>query len=644
MAVLKPYNNPEFFRFWAQTVLPTLYDDSLSYYEVLSKLVKWLNNTIQQLEITQENLNTVNTALEALTEEVHVLEDRVDVAEADIDALEADLKATKDRVTAAEKRLNAVEAKNTEQDNRLAAIETKDTEQDKLIKAIQELDKAQNTRLDNIEAKNTEQDTAISAAQADATKALSDAAKAQQRADDAASTAALAATAAQEAKTSATAASETAGEAMTEAASAKSTAEGVDAKATEALEKAEQALSGSAGGVTFSASFRATVNFSLNADNYLQIDWAKGLSVYVGGTNIAPADAFSLTAATGSGLMAVVMQKGATTLSTETVGLLPIAEINADSDIVLFTFQDSTPGFVFGVGCSFPLPYTVNGMWSNGGGVRYVDPAANNNLNGGADSTHCIHTNNIPYAPAGTMFQFVYSTSYNIAGSVWAYPMHFRLPAGSWTSAGTSTTPKLLSLSATTSNVSLTFATRNITFDGTVVDGITFTGLSSITFTNVCRNCVFSGVNLYTLNNGLFENCTFTGSGRFLSSATLRECTFNVNSTWTVTNCTFYNCTCSGLYPDGENTFIGGHVSLGEIRNQTDLTFYNCDVDIALLDSSSTINVSSTFTLYNCFLFELTVPETETAKATATGYGVIVPDSFQSNITTRFTNSKFSGS
>lgn len=34
------------FRFWCQSVLPIVYDDSLSYYEVLCKVVKYINELI----------------------------------------------------------------------------------------------------------------------------------------------------------------------------------------------------------------------------------------------------------------------------------------------------------------------------------------------------------------------------------------------------------------------------------------------------------------------------------------------------------------------------------------------------------------------------------------------------------------------
>lgn len=40
---IKPLHH---FRFWCQKVLPLVYDDSLSYYEVLCKVVNYINNLI----------------------------------------------------------------------------------------------------------------------------------------------------------------------------------------------------------------------------------------------------------------------------------------------------------------------------------------------------------------------------------------------------------------------------------------------------------------------------------------------------------------------------------------------------------------------------------------------------------------------
>ena len=41
------YNNLKPFRFWCQKILPLVYDDSMSYYEVLAKLTGKLNEVIE---------------------------------------------------------------------------------------------------------------------------------------------------------------------------------------------------------------------------------------------------------------------------------------------------------------------------------------------------------------------------------------------------------------------------------------------------------------------------------------------------------------------------------------------------------------------------------------------------------------------
>lgn len=50
-------NNLNNFRFWCQKVLPLVYDDSLSYYEVLCKIVKYINDIIDnEKELSDEFL------------------------------------------------------------------------------------------------------------------------------------------------------------------------------------------------------------------------------------------------------------------------------------------------------------------------------------------------------------------------------------------------------------------------------------------------------------------------------------------------------------------------------------------------------------------------------------------------------------
>lgn len=63
------------FRFWCQHVIPLVYDDSLSYYEVLCKAVSYINNIITDLQTTQGNLTEL---AEACKESIEGVEDDMD--------------------------------------------------------------------------------------------------------------------------------------------------------------------------------------------------------------------------------------------------------------------------------------------------------------------------------------------------------------------------------------------------------------------------------------------------------------------------------------------------------------------------------------------------------------------------------------
>lgn len=60
-------NNLKTFKIWCQKVLPLVYDDSLSYYEVLCKVVDYLNQVIKQIGMLPEEL-------EKLKEEIKEVE------------------------------------------------------------------------------------------------------------------------------------------------------------------------------------------------------------------------------------------------------------------------------------------------------------------------------------------------------------------------------------------------------------------------------------------------------------------------------------------------------------------------------------------------------------------------------------------
>ena len=56
------------FRFWCQKVLPLVYDDSLSYYEVLCKVVEYINNLIEQDKVFADDISELKTDLEQVQE------------------------------------------------------------------------------------------------------------------------------------------------------------------------------------------------------------------------------------------------------------------------------------------------------------------------------------------------------------------------------------------------------------------------------------------------------------------------------------------------------------------------------------------------------------------------------------------------
>lgn len=69
-------NNLSNFRFWCQKVLPLVYDDSLSYYEVLCRIVKYINDIIgNEKELSDEFLE-----LKKEVEKVQEMLDHFDTA------------------------------------------------------------------------------------------------------------------------------------------------------------------------------------------------------------------------------------------------------------------------------------------------------------------------------------------------------------------------------------------------------------------------------------------------------------------------------------------------------------------------------------------------------------------------------------
>lgn len=55
-----------YFKMWCYKVLPLVYDESLSYYEILCKVVKYINNLIDQDKIIGNELNNLKKELDAV--------------------------------------------------------------------------------------------------------------------------------------------------------------------------------------------------------------------------------------------------------------------------------------------------------------------------------------------------------------------------------------------------------------------------------------------------------------------------------------------------------------------------------------------------------------------------------------------------
>lgn len=60
---MNEYNNLTHFIFWCQKVLPLVYDDSLSYYEILCKVVDYINKLIDDDKTIIDNVNELRNEL-----------------------------------------------------------------------------------------------------------------------------------------------------------------------------------------------------------------------------------------------------------------------------------------------------------------------------------------------------------------------------------------------------------------------------------------------------------------------------------------------------------------------------------------------------------------------------------------------------
>lgn len=73
------YSGQGAFRFWCQKVLPLVYDDSLSYYELLCKVIDYLNNVINDVSSVETNVDALLNAYNLLQTYVNTYFDNLDL-------------------------------------------------------------------------------------------------------------------------------------------------------------------------------------------------------------------------------------------------------------------------------------------------------------------------------------------------------------------------------------------------------------------------------------------------------------------------------------------------------------------------------------------------------------------------------------
>lgn len=72
------YTELKSFKFWCQKVLPLVYDESLSYYEVLCKLVEYINTIIQNQDYFNVQLKEYGLSIEQLKADVNLIKEELE--------------------------------------------------------------------------------------------------------------------------------------------------------------------------------------------------------------------------------------------------------------------------------------------------------------------------------------------------------------------------------------------------------------------------------------------------------------------------------------------------------------------------------------------------------------------------------------
>ena len=113
-----PLKNVKLFHWWCNKVLPLVYDDSLSYYETLCKIMNTIKDLIEVEELQNNAITDLDERMTTAEGDIDKLEERMDKAEDDIDGLtnrmvdaENDIDALEGRMDTAEGDIDALEGR-----------------------------------------------------------------------------------------------------------------------------------------------------------------------------------------------------------------------------------------------------------------------------------------------------------------------------------------------------------------------------------------------------------------------------------------------------------------------------------------------------------------------------------------------------
>lgn len=115
------------FRFWCQKVLPAVYDDSLSYYELLCKVIDKLNEVIEVANFSQEAWQAVYAEISRVENESKTrdatLQSNLDAVhkelQANLDAVQKDLQ---EQITSNDKNIDALQKRCTNLEMEVGAL------------------------------------------------------------------------------------------------------------------------------------------------------------------------------------------------------------------------------------------------------------------------------------------------------------------------------------------------------------------------------------------------------------------------------------------------------------------------------------------------------------------------------------------